>query len=231
MAAEPAPGIWHAARSPEARERIELLGSVAEAATDAVDALILQDVLDDEDFTTLYGPWRDVMVVWQAESTVDGPEGETEGETDGETDGEEGPAPDKPDEGFGPDADLVRAFLARLGDLTQDELHDLNAAFRRQWGDDLEAAHDAVHALVDQDPILRDRVKAAQSWVESALRPMGELIARRLSDRLPVDKARALPPAVDAVTALTMRGVLDADAADVLYRPWAEVIGEPDLHE
>jgi hypothetical protein len=118
---------------------------------------------------------------------------------------------------------LVRAFLTRLGELTQDELRDLNAAFRRQWQEDLDEAHDAVYELVDRDPTWRDHVKAAQSWVESSLRPMSEMVARRLSDRLPVDKARALPPAVDAVTALTLRGVLDAHSAEVLYRPWAEV--------
>jgi hypothetical protein len=44
-----------------------------------------------------------------------------------------------------------------------------------------------------------------------------------------MDKALALPPAIDAVTALVLADLLEPEDAEMLYAPWAEVVGEPKL--
>jgi hypothetical protein len=48
-------------------------GDVADAARDAVGALILEDELDDADFDTLYGPWSEVMDAEDDEAAEDEP--------------------------------------------------------------------------------------------------------------------------------------------------------------
>jgi len=69
-AAEHAVSDWLAALQLEGDES-ELFSIVADAATDAVDALVLEDDLADVDFTTLYGPWSDVMDAEDDDGAVD----------------------------------------------------------------------------------------------------------------------------------------------------------------
>jgi hypothetical protein len=59
-AAEHAVSDWLAAMQLDGDE-FDLYSVVADAATDAVDALVLEDELADVDFATLYGPWSEIM--------------------------------------------------------------------------------------------------------------------------------------------------------------------------
>ena len=59
-AAEHAVSDWLAAMQLDGDE-FDLYSIVADAATDAVDALVLEDELADVDFATLYGPWSEIM--------------------------------------------------------------------------------------------------------------------------------------------------------------------------
>jgi hypothetical protein len=43
-------------------------------------------------------------------------------------------------------------------------------------------------------------------------------------DRLLVDRAIALPPAIDAVTALVLGDLLDPEDAETLRAPWVELV-------
>ncbi len=200
-------------------DEAEMFRAVAESARDAVNALILKDDLDDADFETLSGPWSEVMNSISASRLSAAPGGEAD---------DAGPASGPtPDEGFGPRAEMVRAFLGELDNLTDDQLDDLTAAFNRQEKEELERAHEAVRALAAESETWRDRIKAAQSWTSTSL--SRHKLGRRALDRRSFQEAMAIPPAVDAVTGLVLADVLYPDDARTLYAPWAEVIGEPAL--
>jgi hypothetical protein len=102
----------------------------------------------------------------------------------------------------------------------------VTAAFRRQSQDDLEMAHEAVREIVAADQVWHDRVKAAQTWVDGTMRSDMLTGSRRVTDRLPLAKAEAFPPAVDAVTALVLGSMLDPEDGATLLAPWSVVAGE-----
>ncbi len=162
---------------------------------------------------------------------------------------------------FGPNTELVRAFLVKLGELDLDALQNLSAAWKNQDRHDLKQAHDAVLKLVKEDQSWREQVKAAQAliatWVErvgsgvggttntaiaasasaititaAALVGSGRAETKRLEmERVLEAKRAAVPAAVDAVTALVLADLLEPEDAEVLFGPWADAIGEPDLPE
>ena len=82
-AAEHAVSDWLAAMQLDGDE-FDLYSIVADAATDAVDALVLEDELADVDFATLYGPWSEIM---------DAEEDEEEAGEDEEAEGAAEPEP------------------------------------------------------------------------------------------------------------------------------------------
>jgi hypothetical protein len=214
---------------------------VAEAATDAVDALVLDDKLADIDFDTLYGPWGDVM-----DSEEDG--GEAEGEDEEELPEAVEAALDKVDaaraeeaevvaeEGqFGPNDGLVMALLDKLAGLSGAEISELVAAWRRQPKDELRVAHHNLQDLTEEDHQWREQLRLAQEEVFAWM--AGHAGEGRLdysisaSGSTPEVRRSAGPVAADAVAALVMADILEPEDAVTLYAPWAEVVGTPELPE
>jgi len=214
---------------------------VAEAATDAVDALVLDDKLADIDFDTLYGPWGDIM------------DSEEDDEAEGED--EEGELPealeaalDKVDaaraeeaevvaeEGqFGPNDALVMVLLDKLAGLSGAEISELVAAWRRQPKEELKVAHRNLQDLTEEDPQWREQLRLAQEEVFAWM--AGHAGEGRLdysiaaSSSTPEVRRSAGPVAADAVAALVMADILEPGDAVTLYAPWAEVVGTPELPE
>jgi hypothetical protein len=256
-AAERAVTDWHNALDVDA-DYTDVYAAVAEAATDAVDALILEDELADIDFDTLYGPWADVM-----ESDEDEDEDEEEGEGKGASEAGEGggtPAaePEAPEsvkvfierldareaeeaaeaegeEGkeFGPNEELVLALLGKLNGLDANQVAELVAVWREQPKGELRIAHRNLQDLVDEDPRWREQLRLAQEEVFAWMAGRGGDTRLDYSFGAPknaVEIRRPAGPAVaDAVAALVMADILEPEDAEVLYAPWAEVVGEPEL--
>jgi hypothetical protein len=229
-AAEDAVTAWlNAQQGPDEDEAV-LLRIVAAAARDAVDALILDEDLDDADFDTLYGPWSEVM---DAEGGEAADEADDEAAAGGSAQGS-GDATEESTEEFGPNTELVRLFLARLGEMTPAQLAELTASWNGQSREDLRQAHRAMQELAKEDETWRQQVKAAQdeitTWANGphttrVLRPRSAL-AGDVEARL-----AALPPALDAVSALVLADLLEPEDAEVLYAAWEGTVGEPKLPE
>ncbi|MGD0861447.1 MAG: hypothetical protein ABSA21_01630 [Candidatus Limnocylindrales bacterium] len=233
-AAEHAVSDWLASMQLEGDDAVYSI--VAEAATDAVDALVLEDELADVDFDTLYGPWSEVMEDEEDEASegdetdeaapAAAPASHTEGgaEKEGRTE-EEGE--------FGPNTALVLEFLTRLAALTAAETSGLIAAWRRQPKEELRIAHRNLQALADEDPRWREQLRLAQEEVFAWMSGRSE--KRDYSFGAPQSLARVREPAgpavADAVAALAMADMLEPGDAVILYAPWAEVVGVPELPE
>ncbi len=210
---------WLARRLSAEPDDADLWRIVAEAARAAVEALILDQDLDDVDYDALYGAWDEVVG-----------EGAAEAE-EGAVDSDEADAAEE--QIYGPNTALVTEFLARLGELSGDQARDLAAAWKRQPRGDLRQAHDAVQKLAAEDETWRNQVLAAQkattAWPKEL--PLGVDPASRRGAVIVETLTSALPPAVDAVTALVLADLLETEDAETLYRPWTEAIGEPGLPE
>jgi hypothetical protein len=218
--AEDAVAAWLNSQTPQDDEAA-FWAAVAAAARGAVDALILDEELDDADYDLLYGPWAEVM------DTEDG----------GETEGTEDAATEEPDGEFGPNTDLVRQFLAKLDELSPDHLAELTAFWSGQSKTDLRQAHRAMQELAKEDETWRGQVKAAQdqitTWTngtQTARVPWVPRQDRALSTEVEV-KAAALPPVIDAVSALVLADLLEPEDAQSLYAAWEATVGEPKLPE
>jgi hypothetical protein len=209
------------------RDDVALYAIVADAATDAVDALVLEDELADADFATLYGAWSEVM-----DEEDDGTEGADETEaTEGATERVE-EAAEAVDEGpFGPNSELVIKFLNRLGKLDGSMTAALVAAWREQPKDGLKVAHRAMQSLADEDATWREQLRLAQeeifAWMENQTTKYFEYGQNTKDDT----RARELagPAVADAIAALVMADILEPEQAETLYAPWAEVVSEPEL--
>jgi len=204
-AAEDSVASWLASQKPRGDEETEVVRLVAAAARDAVDAFILDEDLDDVDYDTLAGPWLAVM------------ESEDESEEDGEGDDAAKDAPDSSDDGeYGPNTPLLLELLERMQTLTLDELVKVEQAWKTADREDLKAAHHAVEAAVREDRDWREQVKVAQ-----------EQVVKWASAR--AGRQSLIPPLVDCVAALVLADILEPEDAEILYAPWADVVGEPKL--
>jgi hypothetical protein len=236
-AAEGAVNDWLSALSVRYEDE-SLYATVAEAARDAVDALVMEEELDDADFATLYGPWSEVMDV----------EDDVEGEADDEADEEADEAPalaasapkakdsDEPEGDeevgeFGPNTGLVVEFLTKLGSLETPEIADIVASWREQSKDGLRTAHRNLQALADEDHAWREQLRRAQEevfgWMaadESRFYGLSSVSKDDLRAR-----EVAGPAIADAVAAMAMADMLEPEVAEALYAPWSEVVGEPAL--
>ena len=228
-AAEHAVSDWLAAMQLEGDEAA-LYAVVADAATDAVDALVLEDDLADVDFATLYGPWSDVMEADDDDGAGDdaGAEpanGSGSAETTSAEDGAEA------DGEFGPNTELVLQFLTKLAALTAAETSELVAAWRRQPKEELRIAHRNLQALADEDRRWREQLRLAQEEVFAWMSGRSE--KRDYSFGAPQSLARVREPAgpavADAVAAIAMADMLEPKDTETLYAPWAEVVKEPAL--
>jgi hypothetical protein len=214
----------------------DVYAAVAEAASDAVDALILEEELAEIDFDTLYGPWCEVMDAEEGEAEAEGevPEGvrtflkKVDARRAEEAEGE-----DEEEKEFGPNEELVLQLLTRLAELTSAEISQLVAAWREQPKEGLRVAHRNLQDLVDEDPKWKEQLRLAQDEVFAWMAGRGGETRRDYSFGAPrdaVDLRRPAGPAVaDAVAALVMADILEPEDAETLYAPWAEAIGAPDL--
>jgi hypothetical protein len=229
-AAEDAVAAWLNAQTPEDDDEAAFWAMVAGAARGAVDALILDEELDDADYDTLYGPWAEVM-----DTEEDGETGDREGEATGE-----GPArgpersTDEPDGEFGPNTELVRQFLVKLDELTPDQAGELTAFWNGQSKGDLRQAHRAMQALASEDEAWREQIRAAQDQITTWTNGPHTVKALRQDRALAAEiaaRVAALPPAVDAVSALVLADLLEPEDAEALYAAWDATVGEPKLPE
>jgi hypothetical protein len=218
-AAENAITAWLNTQTRDDDSEAALWNLVADAARGAVDALILDEELDDADFGALYDPWADVMGSQEEPIDRDGSSG-----TDRSTDESQGD--------FGPNTELVRQFLAKLGELTPERIGELTAFWNGQSKSDLRQAHRAMQELAKEDETWREQVRTAQEQVTTwangphathALR-QNRILESELEARL-----AALPPATDAVSALVLADLLEPEDAETLYAAWEAVVGEPEL--
>jgi len=247
-AAEEAVGSWLAARRPADDEEEELWQEVAQAAMDAVTAIILDEDLSDADYDTLHGPWASAMETEDdstpgapgyASGSVAGVAPEDGGDDAGEEEDEEvDPRTRAKDEDeYGPNAETVIAFLARLDELTATEAERLALGWEASDKVALQLAHGALEEALADDRDSRRQVKRAQSriveWVQggsgisrASRSVVGPTAATKAAGRL---RERVAPALADAVAALAMADILEPGDAGTLYAPWAEVVGIPPL--
>jgi hypothetical protein len=160
---------------------------------------------------------------------------ETEGNDAAEAPGDSEASGGSTDPGeFGPSSELVLQFIEKVRGLTTEQALELAAFWKKQPKNDLRAAHEAVKELAEEDEAWRSQVKAAQDLVAGSLTT--RLVRRPTTrpDLMEKDasaRKAALPAAVDAVTALVLGDLLEPEDAELLYRPWADAIGEPALPE
>ncbi len=217
--AEDAVAVWLNSQTPQDDDEAAFWAAVAAAARGAVDAVILDEELDDSDYDLLYGPWAEVM-----DTDEDGSEAE----------GAEDPATEEPDGDFGPNTELVRQFLAKLVELSPDQLTELTAFWNGQSKADLRQAHRAMQELAKEDQTWRRQIKTAQdqitTWANGTQTARVPRQDRALSTEVEV-RAAALPPAIDAVSALVLADLLEPEDAQTLYAAWEATVGEPKLPE
>ena len=265
-AAEHAVSDWLAAMQLDGDD-LALYSVVADAATDAVDALVLEDELADVDFNTLYGPWSDVMdsdedesedgeddkedeaveehapakgssSAGAAASPAKGPSSARTAASPAKKPAEEAtkvpaeaPEPAEPEGEFGPNTELVLQFLTKLAALTAAETSELVTAWRRQPKEDLSLAHRDLQALADEDHGWREQMRLAQEEVFAWMAGRSEKRDYSFGTAQGLGRVREVagPAVADAVAALAMADILESADAAILYAPWAEVIGEPEL--
>jgi hypothetical protein len=230
-AAEDAVAAWLNAQTPEDDDDAAFWAMVAGAARGAVDALILDEELDDADYDTLYGPWAEVMDT----EGEDGGTGDREREaTGGGPARDTGRSTDEPDGEFGPNTELVRQFLVKLDELTPDQAGELTAFWNGQSKADLRQAHRAMQALANEDEAWREQIRAAQDEITTWTNGPHTVKALRQDRALAAEiaaRVAALPPAVDAISALVLADLLEPEDAETLYAAWDATVGEPKLPE
>ena len=251
--AERAVSDWISSLKLTDRDDAALYAIVANAATDAVDALILEEDLADADFATLYDAWSSVMDEDEDEEGEAGAEADVPADAAAAPKGKKKPtaaaagagdsaadaddtaaadADDAPEDGpFGPNTELVITFLNKLGTLDLAQTSALVDTWREQPKEELKVAHRAMQALADEDEAWREQLRQAQdevfAWMENRTTKYFEYGITTKDET----RARELagPAVADAIAALVLADMLETDEADVLYAPWAEVVGEPDL--
>jgi len=201
---------WLAVQKPKGDEAVEVVRIVALAARDAVDAFILDEILDDVDYDTLAGPWLEVMEAdeadGEAEADVDAADtGTADAETPVAVDGGQ----------FGPNTALLVDLIERLRALEFEDLARIEQVWKTADKHDLKDAHKAVESAVKEDSDWREQVRLAQDEIVNWAALEG--------------RKAFIPPLVDCVAALVLADILEPEDAELLYAPWADVVGEPAL--
>jgi hypothetical protein len=243
--AERAVSDWISSLKLTDRDDVALYAIVANAATDAVDALILEEDLADADFATLYDAWSSVMDEDDEEAegeaaTGAGARGAKAPDDSADTaaadgagaaDEANGAEEDEEAGPFGPNTELVITFLNKLGVLDLAQTSALVDTWREQPKEELKVAHRAMQALADEDETWREQLRLAQdevfAWMENRTTKYFEYGITTKDET----RARELagPAVADAIAALVLADMLETEEAEVLYAPWAEVVAEPEL--
>jgi hypothetical protein len=231
--AERAVSEWLSALALAEDEDIALYNVVADAAIDAVDALVLVDELADEDFNTLYVSWADVMDADDEDDEETAEEEEADEAEARDQDGEETEEDEdaEPEGEFGPNTVLVTELLTKLGTLESEPVVELIEVWREQPKEDLRLAHHALQDLADERSKWREQMRLAQeevfAWMEGGATRFNKV--RGSAAEWARTREIAGPAVADAVAALVMADMLEAEDAAVLFDPWSKVIGEPAL--
>ncbi len=220
---------------------LDLYRIVAQAAIDAVDALVLQDQLEQIDFDTLYDPWVEGMSARRKGKPGKGGKAAQAGKGGGKGKAapvEEGPEEEEEEEDageFGPNTEVVLQFLTKLAEIDAAQISKLVARWREQPKEELRLAHRNLQSLADEDARWREQLRLAQEEVFAWMAGHNTETKRDYSfgDSRTVAAIRdpAGPVVADAVAALVMADVLEPEDAKVLYAPWARVIRTPKLPE
>jgi hypothetical protein len=231
--AERAVSEWLSALALAEDEDIALYNVVADAAIDAVDALVLVDELADEDFNTLYTSWADVMDADEEDDEEAAEEEEADEAEARDQDGEETEEDEEaePEGEFGPSTVLVTELLTKLGTLDSEPVVELIEVWREQPKEELRLAHHALQDLADESSKWREQMRLAQeevfAWMEDGATRFNKI--RGSAAEWARTREIAGPAVADAVAALVMADMLEAEDAAVLFDPWSKVIGEPAL--
>jgi hypothetical protein len=196
---------------------------VAEAALDAITALVLEAELDGRDRGTLTGPWnttvgRTPAPAAAAEAAAMAGPNEEAGEEH-----EEGQ--------FGPNSDAIMDLVNRLWLLTPEQVARLVGLWQATPAEDLRIAHEMLHDLVDENAEWRNQVRRAQGslapWLNAG--PVAET-SGFLGQTGQADMRRVAGPVLaDAVAALVLGDLLEPEDARTLYGPWFDLVGAPAL--
>jgi hypothetical protein len=201
-----------------------ICSQVGESALDAVTAIILEDELEEPHYQDLISPWTDAIAELQVEADLEEIEGVVEDE-EAEPDEEEAEGE------FGPNSDGVVDFLNRLWLLSPEQITRLVSGWENAPAEDLEAAHESLHAITDEDEVARDQVQRAQEritpWLNGGrltetagfMGQTGQSTSRRMAG----------PTLADACAALVVGDLLPVEDAEALYAPWFNLIGAPAL--
>ena len=224
-------GAWLAvaAEYPEYAKAVpdwaRICSQVGDAALDAATAIILEDELDEPQYEALFLPWTDAIEKIRIEAELDEIEGvEDEGtdvdETDEEVEGE-----------FGPNTDAIVDFLNRLWLLSAEQVTRLVSSWQEAPREQLEAAHEALHDLVEEDPESRDQVRQAQEKITPWLNGgrLEETASFMGQTGQGGTRKMAGPALADAVAALVIGDLLTPEDAETLYAPWFNLVGAPPL--
>jgi hypothetical protein len=197
---------------------------VSEAALDAVTAIILEELLDEEHYQALISPWNDALDQIEIQEELEA-EGGPVDEEEAEEDEEEAEAR------YGPNADLVLDFLNRLWLLSPEQVTRLVSAWENAPQDELDLAHEALQELVEEDPQLRKEVRAAQQTIAPWLNSGRLVETSSFIGQTGQGMARGMagPALADAVAALVVGDLLARQDAEVLYAPWFNLVGAPPL--
>ena len=206
-----------------------MCGQAGEAALDAATAVILEGRLEESHYEALLEPWSETMAQLDAAADAANLPGPAEDDDEEYEDEEEG---DEEDEGkFGPNSDMVTDFLNRLWLLAPEQVGRLVSGWQNVDRKDLKTAHEALLALVDEDPEWRDQVRRAQEeltpWLNAGrvqdtagfLGQAGQGESRKMAG----------PTLADAIAALVLGDLLERRHAELLYGPWFNLIGAPSL--
>ena len=204
--------------------------TVSESAMDAVTAIILEDDLEETNYQALISPWNEALDEIEVRDELEEVEGEPAAEGSDEADEDE----EAEAEGvFGPNSDAVDDFLNRLWLISSDQVSRLVSAWEQQPEEDLELAHEALHDLVEEEPDLREQIRAAQEKISPWLNGgrLEETASFMGQTGQSTSRRNAGPALADAVAALVVGDLLAREDAEILYAPWFNLVGAPPLPE
>jgi hypothetical protein len=210
-----------------------LCSQVSDAALDAVSAIILEEDLEEPEYEALFLPWTDAVEKIRVEHELAEIEGEADVIDDDETaEADEGSEATSEGE-FGPNTDSVADFLNRLWLLSPEQVSRLVSGWQEAPQEELEAAHEALHFLVEEDPDWHDQVRRAQEKISPWLNGgrLQETASFMGQTGQGATRQMAGPALADAMAALVVGDLLARDEAEALYAPWFNLVGAPPLPE
>jgi hypothetical protein len=207
----------------------KLCAQVSEAAMDVLTALILDESLDETNCAILAAPWSDV--IGDPTAVDEEEEDEEEEEIAGDLEEEDEDDEELAEGEFGPNSEAVADFLNRLWLLTPEQVARLVASWENASRDSLSYAHACLHTVVAEDPEWRDQVRKAQErltpWLNGGrLEETAGFLGQAGQAEL---RKKAGPALADAIAALVVGDLLEAEDAQVLYGPWFNLVGAPPL--